>query len=232
MNLNKYKNPDYSEKVVNWIDKNLANYLKKNEENQSEIEHILDYLNSDKAPTRIKYMSYDEAKSGADKWMKTLIKKAANIVETEQDTEITFDFKNGMKLVKLVGKAAFAREGHLMSHCVSSYSNKTSSYIYSLRDKRNMPHCTIEVLKTGKEINQIKGKGNGSIHPKYAPYVIKSLEKIGKKLKGHDMTYLGYSELTDDNWKLLENNFDIKSIGKLTFDNKTFFYNNSNLKAK
>jgi len=38
-----------------------------------------------------------------------------------------------------------------MSHCVSSYYGRKVA-IYSLRDKNNLPHATIE------ENNQVKGK--------------------------------------------------------------------------
>jgi len=232
MNLDKYKMPGLSEKVLSWVNINLRNYLKKNSENQTEVEHIIDFLMSNKAPKRIKYMSYDEAKKGAEKWTKTLIKKAANIIETEKDTKTVIDFKNGMRLVKLKGESAFKREGHLMKHCVSSYFGKEDTTIYSLRDINNNPHCTIEVLSNGGEINQIKGKGNGSIHPKYISYVIKSLKKIGKEINAYELKYLGYSELDENTWKFINSNFKEKSIGKLTFNNSVYFYNQSILKEK
>jgi hypothetical protein len=59
-----------------------------------------------------------------------------------------------------------------MSHCVASYYGR-DTVIYSLRDSNNNPHCTIE------DGNQIKGKGNGSVDPKYIDYVVKFLEKLG-----------------------------------------------------
>ena len=62
-------------KVFVWITVNLNNYLKDNNENQDEIEHIIDYLVSDKCPERISKMAYNEAKSNTEKWNNTLIKK-------------------------------------------------------------------------------------------------------------------------------------------------------------
>ena len=38
-----------------------------------------------------------------------------------------------------------------MSHCVASYYGRDVE-IYSLRDKKNLPHCTLE------KDNQIKGE--------------------------------------------------------------------------
>jgi hypothetical protein len=43
-----------NQEVLDWIERNLANYLEKNSENQAEIEHIIDYLVSDKAPKECK----------------------------------------------------------------------------------------------------------------------------------------------------------------------------------
>lgn len=221
-----------TEKVQNWVNVNLANYLKKekNEEDGTEIEHIIDYLNSSKCPNRIKFMSYDEAKSNSDKWMKTLIKKAGNIVETEADVETYLDFEDGMKFVQLIGKPAFEREGHLMSHCVSSYHGKSDMKIYSLRDSSNNPHCTIEVQENNGYINQIKGKGNGSIHPKYINYVLQILKKLGQNVRGSELSNLGYEELSDETWAFLEQDFT--GVKYIMFNNNKYFYVNSKMEKK
>lgn len=223
------KGQNFEEKVIEWVQINLKNYLKNNIENQSEIEHILDYLNSNKAPKRIKFMSYDEAKRGAEKWVKTLNKKAANIIETEEDVEIIKIWKSGFKLVRLKGEAAFKREGKLMRHCVASYYGKDSVKIYSIRDEQNNPHCTMEVDDSGYG-NQIKGKGNGAIHPKYIKYVLKSFKHMGlEDLRSSEMDNLGYTVLKEDFSKFLYKHFEQNSIKTLTYKNNTYFYKNSNL---
>jgi hypothetical protein len=154
------------------------------EYNVQEVEHIIDYFCSGKA-TRFERMMYIEANNNAKKWTKTLIKNWEHIKETEQDTKIILDFKDGFKIVQLVGKNAYEREGYLMRHCVASYYGKDVK-IYSLRDKNNIPHCTIE------QDSQIKGKGNGHIHPKYIGYVVNFLEYTGMKVRDSEMKNLGY----------------------------------------
>src|SRR5262249_15447219 len=94
-------------------------------------------------------------------------------------------FKDGFKIVQLVGKNAYEREGYLMRHCVASYHG-SSKEIYSLRDQDDMPHCTME------KDQQIKGKGNGNIHPKYVGYVVKFLEHAGMTVGDSEMRHLGY----------------------------------------
>ena len=178
-----------NEEVLYWVSHNLVNYLKDNKENQDEIEHIIDYLMSEDAPSRLKSMSYDEAKVNAEKWTKTQQKKGQHIKETPEDTEVVLDFKDGFKIVKLVGENAYKREGYLMRHCVASYYGN-GKVIYSLRDKDNMPHCTME------DGEQIKGKGNGNIHPTYVNYVIKFLEFTGMTVGDNEMSHLGYVNMS------------------------------------
>jgi hypothetical protein len=232
-NLDQYLLQAETEKVQQWVRINLKNYLKKNEENQTEIEHIIDFLKSDKAPTRIQFMSYDEANKGAEKWTNNLIKKAADIVETEADVKTYIDFGDGFKFVKLKGKNAFDREGNLMRHCVAGYYDKKGCKVYSLRDPNNNPHCTIEIVKEQGIVQQIKGKGNGPIHPKYISYVLQFLKKKKMDIRDNEMENLGYSCLDflgDGTWQYLEENF--KGIKYISWNNKKYFYNKSQLRCK
>ncbi len=173
--------------VIYWIENVLAKHLIKNPENQSEIEHIIDYLSYPRTTELldIKGMSYESAKKNTGKWSKALSKKGRGIKEKPEDTEVVLDFEDGFKIVKLVGKNAFEREGAIMGHCVASYYGKEKE-IYSLRDKNNVPHCTME------KDQQIKGRGNGDIHPQYVHYVVKFLEHTGMTVGDSEMKHLGY----------------------------------------
>lgn len=226
MNLNEYLQQTQKEEVKLWINHNLKNYLEKNEENQGEIEHIIDYLNSDKAPTRLKKMSYKQANANAQKWVKTLVKKGKNIVETDADVKVVLNFEDGYKLVKLIGAPAFKREGHLMSHCVASYADKDTN-VYSLRDPNNDPHCTIEVNSEEDQINQVKGKGNGSIHPNYIKYVIDILKYFKINVRDSEMDNLGYSKLKPDWFKFLDEHFT--GVKYCCLNGNKYFYNRSKL---
>jgi len=177
------------QKVLTWITARVEPYLKDHSENQGEIEHIVDYLASPDAPNNITAMTYEQATQNAEKWLKTLQKRGEYIKEVEADIEVVLDFEDGFKIVKLIGKNAFDREGYLMAHCVGSYYERCNSgktEIYSLRDKNNMPHATME------KDQQVKGKGNGDIHPKYVGYVVKFLEHVGMTVGDSEMRHLGY----------------------------------------
>jgi len=184
--LNYAKFLNANEEVIFWVEHNLKNYIEKNEAKISEVEHIIDFLVSDKAPKRMKKLSYKQAKIDAENWGKKLQEEAKKIKESGGDTELIHDFKNGFKIVKLIGENAYKREGKLMGHCVASYFGKNDE-IFSLRDKNNNPHCTMS-----KSSQQIKGKGNGEIHPKYINYVVKFLELSGIEVRESEMNNLGY----------------------------------------
>ena len=219
--MKKYLDQTNKEEVKFWINNNLANFLSKNEENTGEIEHIIDFLNSEKSPQRLKKASSSEMKNSSDKWLKTLIKQGNNIVETEQDVSLEITFEHGFRLVKLISENSYKREGSLMSHCVGDYHGKDVE-IYSLRDSANKPHCTMELIRGQDSINQLKGKGNGSIHPNYIGMVLKSLKHFGLELRESEVTYLGYDNLSKDSWKLIDNNYE--KIKELSFGGKRYLY--------
>lgn len=231
--MQKYLDQTESSEVKNWINKNLANYLKNNPESVGEIEHIIDYFKArekwcvdrNKSFNLIK-MSYEQAVKLSNQWVSTLKKKGKDIVETESDVETIIDFNNGVRLVKLVGKSAFAREGHLMSHCVASYYGNDKVCVYSLRDKKNEPHCTIEIVKNG-DVNQIKGKGNGDIHPRYIKYVIKILEHFNKDIRTSELTYLGYDEVTPNLFAFILQK--APTLKYITYKGKNFIYRHQKL---
>ena len=123
-------------------------------------------------------------------WHKKIIKQASskdNEIEWK-DYKTVKDFLNGFKFVELVSKQCYEREWKIMSHCVWSYYWGNTK-IYSLRDKKNMPHCTIE------KDNQIKGKWNWYINPKYVKYVVEFLEQLWMTVWENEMKNLWYFKL-------------------------------------
>lgn len=177
--------------VQEWINTVVAARLKKQRLDQGEVEHVVDYLMSTAAPSRLRRMSYTAAATAAAAWSKAQQKKGKNLEDTDKDLETVHDFFDGTRIVKLLTPAAYKREGFLMSHCVGGYNPDTST-VYSYRDKKNMPHATFEVNRSGGEITQIKGKGNGSIHPRYVHPILAFLRVIGLDIRPSDMVNLGY----------------------------------------
>jgi hypothetical protein len=225
-NLNNYLNQALREQVKFWINHNLKNYLKKHPENTNEIEHIIDYLNSDSAPERLHKMSYKQARDNADKWLKTQIKKGKTINEQEADLEVFMEFANGFKIVKLVGENAYKKEGFLMGHCVATYFGRTDSSIYSLRDNQNNPHATVELRYQNSDIYQVKGKGNGAIHPAYINYLLEFFAKVNLEIRGSELYNLGYKAIDKETYSLIQ---DIKGLKFLDNQGKKYLFMSSQM---
>ena len=167
--------------VHEWIDSRVK------DQPTSEVEHIIDYLASDRRPRRLDRATYSQMKHNADKWSYSLQKKGKDIDDTD-GVETILDFGDGFRFVKLISKEAYEREGYCMSHCVSSYFDRDVT-IYSLRDSQNQPHCTVE------HDGQIRGKGNDKVHSRYVDYVIEFIEFIDMEVGGRYIECIGYEKI-------------------------------------
>lgn len=205
--IKKYANGvNSSNEVLMWLETTGKKNLEKNKINVSDLEHIIDYLNSKAAPNRLQKMSIKDAKRKANEWSEANKKKGRNLEDSDTDIEMIYGFENGSMIVKLNTKLAFQREGFLMSHCLGGYSpDNEDCIIYSYRDEKNMPHATFEVRKNASEIVQIKGKGNGPIHPNYIEPILIFMEYLDINIRSSDMENLGYHHLHMDHVAFLKN---------------------------
>lgn len=206
-NLEKYAQAiNASNEVLEWLRAAGKNALKKQKISDSEVEHILDFLVSSAAPTRLQKMSVEDAKRKAHEWSEANKKNGRDLIDTLDDIEVIHQFNDSTSIVKLKTKKAFQREGFLMNHCAGGYNpDSADCLIYSYRDANNLPHATFEVRKNNNEIVQIKGKGNGPIHPKYIHPILEFLKVIGLEIRPNDMINLGYHHLHKDHLPFLNN---------------------------
>jgi hypothetical protein len=178
--------------ITEWLLTAGSKAVKARHASISDLEHIVDWLYSSSAPKRLKRLSVVDAKRMSREWMEKNKAKGKNLEDSESDIQEFMSFQDESKIVKLLSKKAFEREGNLMSHCLGGYSTREGYDIYSLRDKSNQPHATFEVSTKDSDILQIKGKGNGSIHPKYIHRVLAFLKKLGMDIRPSEMVNLGY----------------------------------------
>lgn len=204
-----------SQEIISWLNTSGKKALLKNKTNNEELEHIVDYFISSAAPKRLQKMSIEDAKRKAKEWSESNQKKGKNLIDTKDDIEIFLSFEDGTRIVKLLSTSAYKREGFLMSHCLGGYSIKSEVDIYSYRDKKNMPHATFEVQKNSNEIVQIKGKGNGPIHPKYIFPVLEFLKKLGLDIRPNDMKNLGYYHIDKSHLEFLKQSDAQKQIHEI-----------------
>lgn len=181
--------------VLSWLKTTGKKAIADGKIDISKMEHVLDFLVSSQAPNRLQKMSIIDAKRKATEWSEAQQKKGKNLKDSDADIETIHDFLDGTKIVLLKTKEALQREGFIMGHCVGGYSIQSDQQIYSYRDEKNLPHATFEVKKSNNEIMQIKGKGNGAIHPKYIHPILAFLQSIGMTIRPSDMVNLGYYHL-------------------------------------
>lgn len=228
MNLQEFTNRCEKPSLKNWVNSVVHNAISRegNQITYQDVEHVLDFLHSDQAPRGIKNLSWKQAKEKATAWIEMLNKRAFNAIETEEDIEIVFPVPGmeGYKWVKLIGKSAYEREGRLMSHCIASFYNKEDSENYSLRDGKNNPHASLEIRRSANQIVQVKGKGNGPIHPKYIKAVLEFHKHLGMPIRPHDLPNLGYVFLSESLVHAIETLYPPEEIKYLTVENKKYFY--------
>ena len=108
------------------------------------IQNVLDFIcysgySHDK---NITSLDFEEAEFKHELWIRQLRKKQNSIEGVIEEAK---KFSNGFKIVLLVDKTAYEREGFVMNHCVGGYYNRSNSDIYSLRDNKGKSLVTIEV---------------------------------------------------------------------------------------
>lgn len=155
-----------------------------------EIWHVLEIITlwfnnwkpTDTRLRRLDRIAFPVATQAAVLWYKDVSENIWNYVSDKPVVVRAYD--HGYRWVKLVTALQFEREGRLMGHCVGNgtyYSrwHRGEGYeYYSLRDRDNQPHITMEVsfnsshpvVRKGS-IVQCKGKGNAKPAKHYQPYL-------------------------------------------------------------
>lgn len=163
------------------------------------LEVILLWFNNWKpTDTRLKRLdriAFPVATNAAVLWYKDVSENIWNYV-TDKPVVIKA-YEHGFTWVKLVTALQFEREGKLMNHCVGngSYYNRwrlnRESEFYSLRDKHNKPHVTMEVgfdnnhpLVRKGHVQQCKGNSNRKADKEYQVYIRKLIADLKLTVQG------------------------------------------------
>jgi hypothetical protein len=145
------------------------------------LQHIVMWYNTfrdgDTRLRRCDRINFDTAAKAAAFWFKDVNE---NIWEYVKDMPpVIKTYEHGIHWVRLVTSLHFEREGRLMKHCVGnggyfeSWRRGQREY-YSLRDKGNKPHATIETNSGDKKnvrVLQCKGPTNGRPSKNFQPYI-------------------------------------------------------------
>jgi len=168
-------------------------------------------------------MSLTEVQQQSEKWHKELAETEEDELLTYKTNNVVYKFPNGWNIVKLSGDDC-TTEGKMMGHCVKGYGkivDEGNTQIYSLRDKKNRPHVTMEVYipPSQKEISksptlkklhdtdpnrynkisiqQIQGKGNEEPIDEYKLYVKQWFDSLKQQGYQFEPVNLDYEEEID-----------------------------------
>jgi hypothetical protein len=175
---------------------------------------IKDYL-STRTPAEIKNMGYADVVAKTQEWH-TMLEQARkdpskfSTKQLTQGTELFMPAKDDMKWLNVKSSDALSLEGNIMGHCVggSNYCSavdKGSRKIVSLRDKKGIPHVTIELASdTAKgsfdRVVQIKGTGNTEA-VKYFPQIDEFLNEYQSKLGGKELQITEADRFLPEKWR-------------------------------
>ena len=86
--------------------------------------------------------------------------------------QVLADGGQGWRWVRVTSPEGLDYEGNAMGHCVGRGNYDDDVTIISLRDKHNMPHCTIEWDEESRWVEQVQGRANGPVVEKYHESVV------------------------------------------------------------
>lgn len=183
-----YDLPDWAEIS---LEKNQdINFFKISAQTKETLNRIFDFLQSDAASKllpKLQRITVDQMLTLEKQWLEKLSKEKTEKLDASH-YKLIYAFADEFKIVQLLTPECKGEEGSLMGHCVggSTYEKKT---IFSLRDKQNQPHATMEV--DGKNIVQLQGKQNQEIVEKYWPYIKEFISKTGYNVELHYLRKIG-----------------------------------------
>ena len=195
----------------------------------NDIRYVADYLNgANEFPDDLWDQSLNGMYDLAVVWHETL--KGKVYTGDYEGKNVVYKFDNGFTIVDVDTENDLDVEGRKMKHCVGSYCDAVADgdlTIYSLRDRGNDPHATIEVVPTlplGRtrsrgSVKQIKGSANSKPKEKYRVMILQWLRTTDLEYK-NSPDYLNLLSDEELKQKLLDGELDKSSEQSLAMSTK------------
>lgn len=171
-----------------WAEKRLKRYFNLHAQlpPNNEIIGVKDYLNSltedDRIHQTLNKVAWQDAVKRQEKWHDTLARKSVKMAEFGGDAggKAVLDCSDGYKWVEIKTSEQFDFEGNAMGHCIGQggYDDSKNRF-FSLRDKNNLPHVTIEFNPEDNKYVQIQGRANERVIEDYFEHCGKIFKHIG-----------------------------------------------------
>ena len=127
-----------------------------------------------KMPAKLHKLTMAQALNASALWHEDIARRAERIRADQSSfggdpdaVEVLADGGQGWRWVRVTSPEGLDYEGNAMGHCVGRGGYDNGVTIISLRDKDNMPHCTIEWDDNNRIVKQVQGRANGPVVEKY-----------------------------------------------------------------
>ena len=127
-----------------------------------------------KMPAKLHKLTIAQALNASALWHEDMARRAERIRDDQSSfggdpsaVQVLADGGQGWQWVRVTSPEGLDYEGNAMGHCVGSGGYDTGVTIISLRDKNNMPHCTIEWDEANRIVRQVQGRANSPVVEKY-----------------------------------------------------------------
>lgn len=159
----------------------LANQVKLNEDILNQEQNIISIIDWKKEFQNINLnaLSFEQALLQATEFQNSLFIQSDKSELTNE--KVVLDC-GPYKWVQLITEEQCTKEGQLMKHCIGGHGHSKrissgESLAFSLRDKYNKPHVTIELYSNSKSIFEFKGNSNQIPKTKYLKYFLELAKK-------------------------------------------------------
>ena len=138
-----------------------------------------------KMPAKLHKLTIAQALEASVRWHEDIARRAERIRDDQAGfggdpsaVEVLADGGQGWRWVRVTSPEGLDYEGNAMGHCVGRGNYDDDVTIISLRDKHNMPHCTIEWDEAYCNVKQVQGRANGPVIEKYHESVVSFINTL------------------------------------------------------
>ena len=138
-----------------------------------------------KMPAKLYKLTMSQALDASIRWHEDIVRQAERIRADKADfggdpyaVQVLADGGQGWRWVRVTTPEGLDYEGNAMGHCVGRGGYDDGKIIISLRDKHNMPHCTIEWDEDSRSVEQVQGRANGPVVEKYHKSVVSFINSL------------------------------------------------------
>lgn len=188
-----------TEAISLWMDRN--NFKMRDELERVAIRSFLCHKYSHKSSINF---NYEECIKKLENY---LVEQQKRDPSTSGLVEKVYSFSNGFSIVRLLDIKSKQWEATHMRNCLGTHFYSVNENVYSLRDSKNVPHCTIEINPKENSVIRVRGKLNNPLSKKYSSYILEFIDSKHIQIDHQEFEFIGYTKLKNNQAKAIKNFF-------------------------